>query len=58
VLGWSPAEFRESLDALGDGRIDAEPLVTGEVGLEGVPAAFDELASPVEHAKILVRPDR
>lgn len=56
VLGWSPAEFKESLDTIAAGGIDVEPLVTGTVDLAGVPAAFDELASPVEHAKILVIP--
>jgi threonine dehydrogenase-like Zn-dependent dehydrogenase len=31
-------------------------LVTGEVGLPGVAAAFDALADPETHAKILVNP--
>lgn len=57
VLGWTPEEFRDSLAALADGRIDAAPLVTGDVGLDGVAAAFDELANPERHAKVLVRPN-
>jgi 2-desacetyl-2-hydroxyethyl bacteriochlorophyllide A dehydrogenase len=56
ALGWSPAEFAASLTAIGSGRVDVAPLVTGEVGLDGVAAAFDALAQPDEHVKILVRP--
>jgi threonine dehydrogenase-like Zn-dependent dehydrogenase len=56
VLGWTPKEFRASLDAIATGAVDVEPMVTGTVELAGVPGAFEELASPVEHAKILVVP--
>ncbi|MDG2113384.1 MAG: zinc-binding dehydrogenase [Actinomycetota bacterium] len=56
VLGWTGPEFQESLTAIAGGSIDVEPLITGQVDLAGVPAAFDELASPVQHAKILVVP--
>ena len=57
VLGWTPDEFRHSLGAIADGSLDVEPLVTGEVDLAGVPGAFEELASPIDHAKILVIPN-
>ncbi len=53
---YSPEEYAETLAALGDGRIDVAPLVTGRVGLDGVAGAFRELATPAQHAKILVRP--
>lgn len=53
---YSMEEYAEMLAALGDGRIDVAPLVTGRVGLDGVPAAFQELATPARHAKILVKP--
>jgi hypothetical protein len=33
-------------------------LVTGKVGVEGVAKAFEDLASPERHAKILVEPFR
>ena len=55
-LGWTQDEFRSSLAAIADGRFDVEPLVTKVVGLDGVADAFEELASPVEHAKILIVP--
>ena len=38
------------------GRIPVAPLITGSVGVEGVARAFEELASPERHAKILVEP--
>jgi threonine dehydrogenase-like Zn-dependent dehydrogenase len=42
---------------LAEGKIDAAPLITGEVGIAEVPSAFEMLADPDGHAKILVRPD-
>lgn len=56
VLGYTPAEFRAALHLLADGDVDPSPLVTGTVGLDGVAAAFDSLAEPEEHAKVLVDP--
>lgn len=56
VFAYSPAEFAETLHALADGAIDVAPLITGEVGLDEVGAAFDALSRPEEHCKILVTP--
>ncbi len=56
VLGYTPLEFRDTLHMLADGKIDPRPLITGEVGLAGVEAAFDALGDPEAHAKILVDP--
>jgi threonine dehydrogenase-like Zn-dependent dehydrogenase len=56
VLGYTPLEFHDALELLADGKVDPEPLVTGVVGLEGVAGAFDALADPEAHAKILVDP--
>ena len=36
VLGYTPLEFRDTLHMLAEGKVDAAPLVTGEVGLDGV----------------------
>ena len=57
VLGWTPEEFATSLHNLAQGNIDGETLVTGSVGIDGVPQAFADLADPEQHVKILVRPD-
>ncbi|OBI31734.1 alcohol dehydrogenase [Mycobacterium sp. E1386] len=56
VLAYTPEEFTDSLRALAEGDIDATPLITGEVGLDGVGAAFDDLADPERHCKVLVTP--
>lgn len=56
VLAYTPEEFTDSLHALAEGDIDATPLITGEVGLDGVGAAFDDLADPERHCKVLVTP--
>ncbi len=56
VLGYTPDEFRAALHLLAEGKVDPSPLVTGRVGLGGVAAAFDALADPEAHAKILVDP--
>jgi threonine dehydrogenase-like Zn-dependent dehydrogenase len=56
VLAYTPEEFGDSLRALAEGDIDVTPLITGEVGLDGVGQAFDELADPERHCKILVTP--
>ena len=56
VLGYTPLEFRDTLHALADGKVDASALVTGTVGLDGVAAAFTALGDPEMHAKILIDP--
>jgi threonine dehydrogenase-like Zn-dependent dehydrogenase len=56
VLAYSPLEFRDALHMMADGKVRCEPLVTGEVGLHGVDAAFDALRDPNRHAKILIDP--
>jgi threonine dehydrogenase-like Zn-dependent dehydrogenase len=56
VLGYTPLEFRDTLQMLAEGKVNAAPLVTGSVGLGGVESAFDALGSPEEHAKILIDP--
>ncbi len=56
VIYYDPAEFGDTLRQLAEGEIDPSPLVTGTVGLDGVPDAFAELASPDTHAKVIVDP--
>lgn len=46
VLGYTPMEFRDTLQMLADGKIDVTPLITGTVGLGGVENAFDALGDP------------
>jgi threonine dehydrogenase-like Zn-dependent dehydrogenase len=56
VLGYTPEEFAASLQSIAEGAIDVAPLITAEVGLPEVPAAFEMLANPEQHCKILVVP--
>ena len=56
VLAYDPTEFTDCLRAIAEGDIDVAPMITGEVGLDGVGAAFDDLAHPDTHCKILVTP--
>jgi threonine dehydrogenase-like Zn-dependent dehydrogenase len=56
VLGYDPMEFRQTLDSIASGEIDVGPLITGEIGIAGVPQAFEDLGDPETHAKVLVEP--
>jgi threonine dehydrogenase-like Zn-dependent dehydrogenase len=56
VLGYDPMEFAGSLRSIAEGEIDVGPMITGHVDIEGVPGAFDDLAHPDAHAKIVVEP--
>lgn len=56
VIGYTPLEFRDTLHMLAEGEVDPRPLITGEVGLDGVDAAFTALGDPERHAKILIDP--
>ena len=56
VLGYDPLEFGSTLRAIAAGEIDVAPMITGSVGIDGVPQAFRDLADPEAHVKILVEP--
>lgn len=58
VLGYTPEEFAATLGLLGAGKIAGEALITGRVGVDGIPAAFEALSNPEQHAKILAEPWR
>jgi threonine dehydrogenase-like Zn-dependent dehydrogenase len=58
VLGYTPDEFASALHLLAEGQVEAAPLVTATVGIDGVAAAFADLANPERHTKIIVEPWR
>jgi threonine dehydrogenase-like Zn-dependent dehydrogenase len=58
VLGYTPDEFARSLRLIADGDVDAASLVTAKVGIDGVAQAFEDLANPEAHTKIIVEPWR
>ena len=58
ALGYDPVEFAATLEWIAGGGVDLTPLLTGRVGLDGLPGAFETLADPGAHAKILVEPGK
>jgi 2-desacetyl-2-hydroxyethyl bacteriochlorophyllide A dehydrogenase len=56
VLAYDPMEFADTLRAIAEGELNVAPMITGTVDLDGVPGAFQTLADPDAHAKILVLP--
>ena len=58
VLGYTPAEFAQTLHHIAEGTLPVEPLITGHVGVDGVAQAFTDLGNPETHAKIVVEPWR
>ena len=58
MTGYSLEEFGDTLRDIAEGKIPVDQLITGRVGLDGVPAAFEALESPRKHVKIVVEPSR
>jgi threonine dehydrogenase-like Zn-dependent dehydrogenase len=58
VLGYTPEEFARSLRLIAEGEVDAASLITARVGIDGVAQAFEDLANPEAHTKIIVEPWR
>ncbi len=56
--GYTPDEFARALRLIAEGQVDAASLVTATVGIDGVAAAFVDLANPERHTKIIVQPWR
>jgi len=48
VLGYTPDEFKEALEAIGSGRVDPSVLVTRTVTLDELPDAFRSLSDPTD----------
>ncbi|MEZ5136790.1 MAG: alcohol dehydrogenase catalytic domain-containing protein [Acidimicrobiales bacterium] len=49
-------EFDAVIDLLARGRVDVEPLVTDEIGLDQLPDTFEALKRPSEQCKVLITP--
>ncbi|MGB3696589.1 MAG: zinc-binding dehydrogenase [Gordonia sp. (in: high G+C Gram-positive bacteria)] len=56
VFGYDPAEFRNTLHMVADGKVRPLIMHTATVGLGGAAAAFDALAAAQGHAKVLIDP--
>lgn len=58
VLGYSVAEFSESLAFIADGHFDIADLVSHQISLNEVPETFEALKNPEHHAKVIVDPGK
>jgi threonine dehydrogenase-like Zn-dependent dehydrogenase len=58
VLAYTPEEFASTLGMIAEGELNTDPFITGKVGIAEVPQAFEDLANPEAHAKIIVEPWR
>jgi threonine dehydrogenase-like Zn-dependent dehydrogenase len=56
ALAYDPMEFGASLTAIAEGSYDVSGMITGSIGIDGVPQAFVDLATPEHLCKILVEP--
>jgi threonine dehydrogenase-like Zn-dependent dehydrogenase len=56
VFAYDLEEFSNTLHNIAEGNIDVQPVITGEVGLDGVAQAFKDLGNPERHCKIVVNP--
>jgi len=54
AFGYDAGQFGVCLDRIADGAVDVAPLITAQVGVEEAAAAFEALARPDDHAKVLV----
>jgi threonine dehydrogenase-like Zn-dependent dehydrogenase len=54
---YTPVEFANTLRLIAEGELSVAPIATGAVGIDGLPNACRELATPHSHAKVLVQPD-
>lgn len=55
---YQPEEFATTLQTLAEGKVDWQAMCTAKVGIDGVPAAFDELLKPNNHIKVIIEPWR
>ena len=46
AIGYTKAEFKETIEALASGKLMRQPMITDIIGLDEVPAMFDALRSP------------
>lgn len=55
VMNYTPGEFRDTLHAIADGRLDTRPMLTGTTNAEGMAQAFEDLRDAERHAKIILQ---
>jgi (R,R)-butanediol dehydrogenase/meso-butanediol dehydrogenase/diacetyl reductase len=56
VVAYSHQDFAHALRMLAAGRVAGAAMITGRVGLDAFPAAFDALRAPTTQCKVLLEP--
>ena len=56
VLAYEKDDFQYTVDMMEQERIAPAPMITDRVGLDGVAAAFDQLAAADAQCKVIIRP--
>jgi threonine dehydrogenase-like Zn-dependent dehydrogenase len=58
VIGYRRRDFAFTVDMLAAGRIDSRPMISGAVGFDTFPAAFEALKHSKTDCKVLLEPQR
>ena len=53
-MAYTHEDFRETIDGIASGKLNAKPMITDVIGIEEVPAMFTALKKPGTRAKVLV----
>lgn len=53
---YTPEEYAECLALLATGDVPWQQMITGTVGMAGIPDAFDHLLAPNQHVKVILQP--
>jgi (R,R)-butanediol dehydrogenase/meso-butanediol dehydrogenase/diacetyl reductase len=57
AYGYTTADYAYILDLLGARRITAKPLISHRIGLDDLPAVFEQMRRPTDQIKVMVCPD-
>ncbi len=58
VFAYRRQDFAFAIDMLAQGRIDPHPMLSGLVGFDGFPAAFEALKTSKAECKVILEPER
>ncbi|CAE6946679.1 zinc-binding dehydrogenase [Vibrio alginolyticus] len=55
---YQPHEFEQCLQAIAEGKVPWQKMLTAKVGMDGVESAFKQLMTPNDHIKVVIEPWR
>jgi 2-desacetyl-2-hydroxyethyl bacteriochlorophyllide A dehydrogenase len=55
---YQPHEFEQCLQAIAEGKVPWQKMLTAKVGMDGVEGAFKQLMTPNDHIKVVIEPWR